>query len=142
MRRLYHASLPRVVGVVVGLLFALFVARVAVAQHAETAPTPSVEGSVTPAAPSASVVRPSAIEVRVRDRVVFVVRAGRGGRTGAERARAANTAIEALLAHPDQLGDVRFEEAQGTAVIYVGKTPVLTLGPEDVEATGEASLGV
>jgi small-conductance mechanosensitive channel len=115
--------------------------RAGFAQHAEPAqPSAPVSGHAAPS--DSAPVRPTALEIRVRDRVVFIVRAPRAGRTAAERARAANTAIEALLAHPDQLGDVRFEEAQGTAVIYVGKTPIFTLGPEDVEATGEASLNV
>ncbi|AKV03148.1 Mechanosensitive ion channel family protein [Labilithrix luteola] len=59
-----------------------------------------------------------------------------------DRARAATLAIDALLAHPEDIGETHFEETQGTAVIYVAKTPVLTLGPEDVEASGEASLSV
>ncbi|MCL2726278.1 MAG: mechanosensitive ion channel family protein [Polyangiaceae bacterium] len=81
-------------------------------------------------------------EVRVHDKTVFVVRTSRGGRSATDRARAANLAIDALLAHPEEIDETRVEEAQGTAVIYVGKTPVITFGPEDVEATGEASLSV
>lgn len=81
-------------------------------------------------------------EIKVRDKVIFTVRAPRAGRSIAERAKAAQAAIDATLAHPEELKDVRFEEAQGTAVIYIAKTPVFTLGPEDVEASGEASLTV
>src|SRR5262249_43914521 len=101
-------------------------------------PTPLPSASVHEPKPSASV----ATEVRVRDKVVFVVRTGRGGRTAIERSRAANTALDAMLVHPDQAGEVRVEETQGTAVLYLGKTPFLTLGPEDVELSGEASLSV
>jgi small-conductance mechanosensitive channel len=107
-------------------------------------PTPSASASPSsPPLPGVASALPAAQpEIKVRDKVVFVVRAARAGRSSLDRAKAANTAIEALLAHPDQLGDVRFEEAQGTAVVFIGKTPFLTLGPEDVEASGEASLGV
>src|SRR5690606_13491129 len=35
-----------------------------------------------------------------------------------------------------------YEESQGAAVIFIGKTPVVTLGPEDVEAAGEANVSV
>ena len=141
MRRLYHASLVRVVGVVAILVFALSFARPVLAQHAEPVASAVASASAAPA-PSASAPRAASTDIRVRDKVVFVVRAGRAGRSPSERARSANMAIESLLAHPDQLGDVRFEEGQGTAVIFVGKTPIITLGPEDVEATGEASLNV
>lgn len=80
--------------------------------------------------------------LRVRDRTVFVFRAARAGRSQAERARAANAVIEPLLAHPEALEAVRFEENQGAAVVYIGAKPIFTLGPEDVEASGEASLAV
>lgn len=66
----------------------------------------------------------------------------RGGVSAAERAKAANAALEALLAQPDEIGEVRYEETQGTAVVYVGKTPIVTLAPEDAEVAGEASVGV
>jgi hypothetical protein len=107
--------------------------------HAHEAPSASA-----PAAPSASASasRPASAEIKLRDKVVFVVRAARGGRSAAERAKTAQNAIDAALSHPEQLGDPRAEETQGTAVVYIGKTPVLTLGPEDVEASGEANLGV
>src|SRR5688500_4649522 len=142
MRRLYHASLWRALGVVVALITALLMPRVVLAQHAAEAPSATAPHAAQHAAPSASVRAGPTAEVRVREKVIFVFRADRGGRSAQERAKAANTAIEALLGHPDQVGDVHFEETQGTAVVYVGKTPVLTLGEEDVEATGEASVGV
>jgi len=92
--------------------------------------------------PSASEARPAAHEVKVRDKVVFTVRVPRGGRAPGDRAKVAQGALDTLMAHGSELGDVRFEETKGSAVVYVGTTPVLTLGPEDVEASGEASLGV
>jgi small-conductance mechanosensitive channel len=108
------------------------------------APSASSAGSGAPSAhaSASSQPRPAVAEVKVRDRVVFTFRAPRGGRAPADRAKAAQGALDTLLAHGSELGEVRFEEAQGAAVVFVGKTPVFTLGPEDVEATGEASLNV
>jgi hypothetical protein len=121
------------------------VAAVAATTASAIVAPPIVSHSALATAGSASEpiqVRPAASEVKVRDKVVFVFRAARGGRSPSDRAKAAQSALDTLLAHGTELGDVRFEEAQGTAVVFVGKAPVLTLGPEDVEATGEASLNV
>jgi small-conductance mechanosensitive channel len=84
---------------------------------------------------------PESGEIRVHEKMVFVVRAARGGRSAQERARSANAALDGLLAQGD-LGETRFEENQGTAVVFVGPTPIVTLGQEDVDASGEASLNV
>lgn len=81
-------------------------------------------------------------EIHVHDKTVFVLRSPRAGRSAQDRARAANAALEALLAQIEDIGEARFEEAQGTAVVFVGKTPIVTLGQEDVEAAGEVSLNV
>lgn len=157
MRRLYHATRPQYLALL--LCVAAFVVAIAasgraLAEGPEPAPHAPSVASVAAVAPAASsVARPAAApsgsasasrpsELRMRDRVVFVFRAGRAGRTADERARAANSALESLLAHPESLGDARYEESQGTAVVYLGKTPITTLGPEDVEASGEASVGV
>jgi len=130
----------------------LGLARTAAAESA--APDASVSAPIVPhaatpgsasASPSATpspVGRPGSGEIRVHDRSVFTLRAARAGRTADERAKAANAALEALLAQSDDIGEARYEATQGTAVVYAGKTPVVTLGPEDVEAAGEASLDV
>ena len=118
------------------------------ASAAEPVPVvvPVVSPSAAPSASAASAASSSKVrstgELKVRDKVVFTFRASRGDRGPVDRAKAAQAALDGLLAHGEQLGEVTFEEAQGTAVVYVGKTPIVTLGAEDVEATGEASLGV
>ena len=155
MRRLYHASRPQLLARLLGLvaLVALLAmtgralataedaaSHAPVAAHAASATSGVVRAAPAPSAGAASAARSS--ELRMRDRVVFIFRADRAGRTAEERARAANSALEALLAHPEALGEARYEEAQGTAVVYLGKTPITTIGPEDVEATGEASVAV
>ncbi len=149
MRWFYHPC--RVLFAVLVACVALTFARASFAQpgHDTTAPTPSASvaasASASPsAAPSGSAsARPAATaEIRVRDRVIVTLRASRAERSAQERARAANDAINALLSHPEEIGDVHHEEQQGAAVVYVGKTPVVTLGTEDAEAAGEASVGV
>lgn len=138
MRRTLHASWPRLLPLLLLVLglWLLVVGKNAFAfTEGPSAPAPS--GS---AAGARAAVAPS--EVRVREKVVAMLRATLGGRTAQERARASNAVIEALLAQGGDPGEARFEETQGTAVVYIGKAPVLTLGPEDVEAAGEANLKV
>ena len=89
-------------------------------------------------APSASAAPASATtDVKVRDKVIFTYVVARGERSAVVRAKDAQAAIDAQLLHPDQLGDVHFEETNGIGVISIGKTPVITLTPEDAEARGE-----
>jgi small-conductance mechanosensitive channel len=96
-----------------------------------------VDAGVT-LAPSAA----APAEVRVRDRLVFTFRAARGGRSAEGRAKAAQSTLDSLLAHGTDLGEVHYEESAGSAVIFVGKTPVLTLGQEDADVVGEPSVTV
>jgi small-conductance mechanosensitive channel len=107
------------------------------------APSTSNATSAAPSASSSAAVRAAQPgEIRVHDKSVVVLRAARAGTSAQERARTANAALEALLTQTEELGDARFEETQGTAVVFVGKTPIVTLGREDVDAAGEASLNV
>ena len=157
MRRLYHvsraaharrcafAALIALLAIVLGLVCA----PRAFAQHEEQpAPAPAVASvaAVTPAVPSASGSSAARAalpgEIRVHEKIVITLRAARAGHSAQERAKAANNALEGLLAQSEDMGEARFEETQGTAVVYVGKTPIVTLGEEDVVAAGEASLTV
>lgn len=111
-------------------------ARVAPSASAAAAASAAASGS------AAAARAPAPGEVRVHEKVVVTLRAARAGRSAQERAKAANSALEGLLAQTEDMGEARFEETQGTAVVFVGKTPIVTLGEEDVEASGEASLNV
>lgn len=82
-----------------------------------------------------------AIEVRVHERVVFTLHNGRAGESVQERGRAASVALESELEDPDTPA-ARVEEQPGTAVVFVGKTPVVTLGAEDAQDGGDATLHV
>ena len=107
------------------------------------AKAPASGGSAGPA-PSGSAAAHGApsSDVRVHEKTVVVLHVARAGVSAPDRAKAANAALEALLAQTEDLGAARFEETPGTAVVFVGKTPIVTLGEEDVEPSGEASLNV
>ncbi len=82
-------------------------------------------------------------DVKIRDKVVITLRAPRGDKSALDRSRAANQAIETLLEKADEIGDIKDDESSpGAAVIYAGKTPVLTLTEDDVAPSGEPSLHV
>ncbi len=79
--------------------------------------------------------------MRVHERVVFFLRAPRAGQSALARAKAASQALDAVL---DEGGDLepRIEESEREAVIYVGKTPIVTLGPDDARPPDDPSLHV
>ena len=105
--------------------------------------TATTTASTAPAgSASAAVKGPLPGEIRVHEKTVVVLRAARAGNSAQDRAKTANLALEALLAQTDDIGAAHYEEKEGTAVVFVGKTPILTLGPEDVEGSGEASLDI
>jgi small-conductance mechanosensitive channel len=89
------------------------------------------------AGPSAAPPTPEAA-VRIHDRTVFVLRVDRGGQSAAERASRAGHALESVVDGKEP-PEGRVEESDDVAVVYVGKTPIVTLGPEDAaaSATGE-----
>ncbi len=151
-RRQRLARLARLVRLVIAPFIALFVLLglvgpplPAFAQEHGVSPeagAPPVT-SAKPTGSSAAAVAALTGEVRLHEKVVIVLRSPRGGVTAQERARVATAALESLLAQPtEEALEARSEESQGNAVVFVGKTPVLTLGPEDVEGSGEASLNV
>jgi small-conductance mechanosensitive channel len=146
-RQLAAARWLRVVLVVLASLGA----APAVAQPAEpavvvAAPSASPASSPlspAPAAPSASAqaTAPS-FDVRLHEKVVFSLHAGRAGQSPQDRARAASHALESILDDPDQ-PLARVEEQPGSTVLFVGKTPLATLSDDDAAAAGgDVSLHV
>jgi hypothetical protein len=96
----------------------------------------------TTASSGASSSASSSVDVRLHERPIFSLHAGRGAQGAQERARTASAALERVVDDPDQ-PEARIEEAAGSAVVFVGKTPVITLGEEDAAAAGgEATLHV
>jgi hypothetical protein len=115
----------------------------AVASSTPPRPAPAPAASSAAGGPSA-VGRTGAasFDVRVHERVVFSIRAARAGQTAQDRARNASHALEAALDDPQQSLS-HIEEEAGGAVVFVGKTPVVTLGDEDAAtASGDVSLHV
>ncbi len=93
-------------------------------------------------ASASSATAPPSVDVRLHERPVFQIRTRRAGQAAAERARAASRALDLGLDDPDQ-PTTRVEEGASTAVIFLGKTPVITLDDEDAAAAGgEVTLHV
>jgi hypothetical protein len=81
-------------------------------------------------------------DVRVHERTVFFLRASRAGQSPRDRARAASSALEAVLEDPSE-PSARIEEPPGSAVVFVGTAPIVTLGTDDaISAGGDVSLHV
>ena len=111
----------RVRAVLLHLLFIAFITLLA--------PRAGAEG---PAVTTAS--------VRVHEREVYVVRVPRAGQSPQDRARLAGQALESVL--EGDLAEARVERQGSTAVVFVGKTPILTLAEDDAAAAGDATLDV
>jgi small-conductance mechanosensitive channel len=75
---------------------------------------------------------PGPAMIRVGERGVVPLQAGRNGRTAQARASEASAA---LLAAVDSSEPIRVEEQPDASVIFVGKVPILEVGDED--ASGE-----
>jgi hypothetical protein len=126
----------------VALAWAL-AASLAFAQPAAPQPSghpaaPPAPPAPPPAAPSASASAAAAapsFDVKLHEKVVFSLHGGRAGQAGADRARTASHALESVLDDPEQ-PTARVEEAPGSAVLFVGKTPVIQLGDDDAAAAG------
>jgi hypothetical protein len=67
---------------------------------------------------------------------VFTLRVVRAGQGALERARIATTALESVLGDPDQPSAHLEPQGPGSAVVFVGKTPIVTVGDDDAAAAG------
>ncbi len=82
---------------------------------------------------------PAPAEVKLRDQRVLVLRADRGERSAADRARAASQAL-AKAHEASPAANASIDLRDDVATVRVGAIPVLELGPEDVRAAGAAGL--
>ncbi len=137
------ATLSSLLTVIFTAVFLVMLAA-GVASANAAAPPGSASAGAAGASPSSSAATAVArADVKIRDKVVITLRAPRGDKSALDRSRAANQAIETLLEKPDEIGDIKDDEsAPGAAVIYAGKTPILTLTEDDVAPSGEPSLHV
>ncbi len=83
------------------------------------------------------------VDVRLHDRPVFSLSAARAEQSAQERARAAGHVLENVLDDPDQATARVEEPSAASAIVFVGKTPIVALGTEDAAAAGgDVSLHV
>jgi small-conductance mechanosensitive channel len=98
----------------------------------EPAPAAAAASAATTSASA-----PAPAVVRVHERAAFTLKAARAGQSPADRARAASRALETVVEEGEP-PESRVEEQDGAAVIFIGKTPIVTLGEEDAAAEGES----
>jgi small-conductance mechanosensitive channel len=116
----------------------------AAAPPGSVAPAPSSAPSGAPSAtPSAAPSGEATAEavVHIRDRKAFSVRVARGGQSAAQRAASASQALERAVNDTDAR-EVRVAVNGDVAVLFLGESPIIQLGPDDATADGDASLGV
>ncbi|WP_437963094.1 mechanosensitive ion channel domain-containing protein [Sorangium sp. So ce260] len=111
---------------------------------APPAPTPAADQG-EPRAPDPQPPPPEAEQPEARvellGRTVFAVRVHRGSLSPPERAREAAKVLE-RAAQEKQIPEVRIDEQAGVAVVYVGESPLIHLGPEDAVAAGNTTVSV
>jgi small-conductance mechanosensitive channel len=73
--------------------------------------------------------------VKVHEKVAFSLQAARAGESAQDRARAASHALETVIDDPE-MPRTHVEEQGGSAVIFVGKTPIVTISEDDTAAAG------
>lgn len=119
------------------------------AESASAAPVASEIPSAVPSAPASAAAKEETkeekppAEVKVHDRVVFLVRAPLGDVSIDARAKAASQALEALHFEKGQpIPATRIETHEGSSVVYVGATPIFTVSPDDAKAAGDPSVDV
>ncbi|WP_437683847.1 mechanosensitive ion channel domain-containing protein [Sorangium sp. So ce131] len=79
--------------------------------------------------------------VQLLGRTVFAIRVHRGNLSPQERAREAAKVLE-RAAQEKQVPEIRIDEQAGVAVVYVGESPLIQLGPEDAAAAGSTTVAV
>ncbi|WP_438044662.1 mechanosensitive ion channel domain-containing protein [Sorangium sp. So ce128] len=89
--------------------------------------------------PSPPVVEQPEARVELLGRTVFALRVHRGSLSPPERAREAARVLE-RAAQEKAVPEVRVDEQDGVAVVYVGDRPLVHLGPEDAAAAGHTTV--
>jgi small-conductance mechanosensitive channel len=114
---------------------------------AQPSAAPSATASAAPSAPAPSASHaapsegPDEATVHIRDRKVFAVKVPRGGQSAAQRAASASQALERAVNDSDAR-EVRVNENGDVAVVFLGESPIIQLGPDDATAEGDVSLSV
>jgi small-conductance mechanosensitive channel len=80
--------------------------------------------------------------VRLHEHPIFTLSVSRVDQRASERATAASRALESVVDDPGK-ATAHVEESPGNAVVFVGNTPIVSLGDADAEAAGgDVSLHV
>ena len=80
--------------------------------------------------------------MRLHEHPIFSLHVSRVDLSASDRARAASRALETALEDPEK-ATTHVEESPGNAVIFVGKSPIISLGDADADAAGgDVSLHV
>ncbi len=108
-------------------------APTAPAAHVAPPPT-SAPSAAASAGPSKSAPTPS-FDVKVHEKTAFVIKVARAGQSAQDRARAASHALEIIIDDPEQPA-TRVEEDGSSAVLFVGKSPIVTFSDDDAAAAG------
>ena len=95
------------------------------------------EGSGTNAHDEHAPVAPAL--AHIHDRQVFSVKVGRNGHSAEARAQHANEVLEHAV---EDTSDVHVTQEGDVAIVYVGISPLIQIGPEDATADGDASVAV
>jgi small-conductance mechanosensitive channel len=113
----------------------------AIAPTPAIAPVRAASSAATPA-PSSSAAAETSSDIKLREHPIFSLRATRVDQAAGERARAASRALESVVDAPEK-ATAHVEESPGNAVIFVGRTPIVSLGDADAQAAGgDVSLHV
>ncbi|WP_157906842.1 mechanosensitive ion channel family protein [Sorangium cellulosum] len=103
------------------------------------APAPDQGEPVIPdPPPPPPVVEQPEARVELLGRTVFALRVHRGSLSPPERAREAARVLE-RAAQEKAVPEIRVDEQEGVAVVYVGDRPLVYLGPEDAAAAGHTT---
>ncbi|MFO0696442.1 MAG: mechanosensitive ion channel [Polyangiales bacterium] len=128
----FPRGLPRLrLGRAIALAWALGIAAWCPSPPASAAPdaghpvAPAAEGS----------------PVRVGETIVFTVKIARAGISPADRAARANRMLEQEI-DSGARNRVRLGRDGDVAVVFVGRTPIFQLGPDDARAAGDTSVQV
>ena len=111
-----------------------------VVKPADVASAAPAQSTVLPAPsrPNAPAIASPSFDVRLHEKAVFSLKQGRAGQAPQERAQSSSRALESVLDDPS-LPTARVEEGSDVAVVFVGKTPVVTLSGDDALATGDGA---
>jgi small-conductance mechanosensitive channel len=108
---------------------------------APSAPAPPAPPAASEAPPPSTPATPGEATVHVHERVAFTLVAVCPGQSAAGRARVGSQVLEAAVDAKDE-PEIRVEEPPDLAVLYAGKTPIITLCDADARAAGETNLHV